>query len=336
MQIKRTTLKRLSRLGLAAAASSLLSAVGAGSVLAQDAAASYPNKSARIVVGFAPGGATDIVARSVAEKLTKAWGQTFVVENRPGGGSNIAAEVVARAEADGYTLLLGTIANATNMSIYKGLKYDTLRDFEPVSQLMSAPSVLVTSPSFPANSVKDVVAMAKAKPGTITYATSGAGGSPHFAGAMLELRGGVQMVHIPYKGAAPALTDVVSGTVNIGFKTALSALPSMQAGKLKPLAVAANSRLAQLPDVPTMAEAGFPDFEVSSWNGLLAPAGTPRAIIDKLHRELVKIIAVPDIRERFAAQAAEPVGSSPAEFRAYIEREIKRWGEVARAANISL
>jgi tripartite-type tricarboxylate transporter receptor subunit TctC len=272
----------------------------------------------------------------VAEKLTKAWGQTFVVENRPGGGSNIAAEVVARAEADGYTLLLGTIANATNMSIYKGLKYDTLRDFEPVSQLMSAPSVLVTSPSFPANSVKDVVAMAKAKPGTITYATSGAGGSPHFAGAMLELRGGVQMVHIPYKGAAPALTDVVSGTVNIGFKTALSALPSMQAGKLKPLAVAANSRLAQLPDVPTMAEAGFPDFEVSSWNGLLAPAGTPRAIIDKLHRELVKIIAMPDIRERFAAQAAEPVGSSPAEFRAYIEREIKRWGEVARAANISL
>jgi tripartite-type tricarboxylate transporter receptor subunit TctC len=201
---------------------------------------------------------------------------------------------------------------------------------------MSAPSVLVASPAFPVNTVREVVEMAKAKPGTITYASSGAGGSPHLAGAMLELRGGVQMVHVPYKGASPALNDVVSGVVNIGFKTALSALPSMQSGKLKPLAVASNQRLAQLPNVPTMAEAGFPDFEVSSWNGLLAPAGTPNAIIEKLHRELVKIVAMPDIRERFAAQAAEPVGSSPAEFRAYIEREIKRWGEVAKAANISL
>jgi tripartite-type tricarboxylate transporter receptor subunit TctC len=290
----------------------------------------------KIVVGFAPGGATDIVARAVAEKLSKAFGQTFVVENRAGGGSNIGAEIVARADADGYTLLLGTIANATNMSIYKGLKYDTLRDFEPISQLMSAPSVLVASPSFPVSTVKELVAMAKAKPGTITYATSGAGGSPHLAGAMLELRGGVQMIHVPYKGAAPALTDVISGTVNIGFKTALSALPSMQSGKLKPLAVAANNRLSLLPDVPTMTEAGFPDFEVSSWNGLLAPARTPKPIIDKLHQELVRIVAMPDIRERFAAQAADPVGSSPAEFRAYIEREVKRWGEVTRAANISL
>ncbi len=336
LETRRNTLRRGARLGLLSAAASVAGTFGMLSAHAQDAAANYPSKSVRIVVGFAPGGATDIVARSIAEKLTQSLRQTFVVENRAGAGSNIGAEIVARADADGYTLLLGTIANATNMSIYKALKYDTLRDFAPISQLMSAPSVLVASPSFPANSVKEVVAAAKAKPGTITYASSGAGGSPHLAGAMLELRGGVQMVHVPYKGAAPALTDVVSGTVNVGFKTALSALPSMQAGKLKPLAVAATKRLPQLPNVPTMAEAGFPDFEVSSWNGLLAPAGTPPAIIEKLYRELVKIIALPDIRERFAAQAAEPVGSSPAEFRAYIEREIKRWGEVARAANISL
>ena len=336
MSKKRTTLVGLARLSLLPLALGTSGLASPSLALAQDAAASYPNRSAKIVVGFAPGGATDIVARAVAEKLSKAFGQTFVVENRAGGGSNIGAEIVARADPDGYTLLLGTIANATNMSIYKGLKYDTLRDFEPISQLMSAPSVLVASPSFPVSSVKELVAMAKAKPGTITYATSGAGGSPHLAGAMLELRGGVQMIHVPYKGAAPALTDVISGTVNIGFKTALSALPSMQSGKLKPLAVAANNRLSLLPDVPTMAEAGFPDFEVSSWNGLLAPARTPKPIIDKLHQELVKIVAMPDIRERFAAQAADPVGSSPAEFRAYIEREIKRWGEVTRAANISL
>jgi tripartite-type tricarboxylate transporter receptor subunit TctC len=336
MSNKRTSLARLTRMGLLPLALGASGLAGPSLALAQDAAASYPNRSVKIVVGFAPGGATDIVARAVAEKLSKAFGQTFVVENRAGGGSNIGAEIVARADADGYTLLLGTIANATNMSIYKGLKYDTLRDFEPISQLMSAPSVLVASPSFPVSTVKELVAMAKAKPGTITYATSGAGGSPHLAGAMLELRGGVQMIHVPYKGAAPALTDVISGTVNIGFKTALSALPSMQSGKLKPLAVAANNRLSLLPDVPTMTEAGFPDFEVSSWNGLLAPARTPKPIIDKLHQELVKIVAMPDIRERFAAQAADPVGSSPAEFRAYIEREVKRWGEVTRAANISL
>lgn len=303
---------------------------------AQEAASAYPSKPIRIVVGFAPGGATDIVARAVAQKLQDALGQSVVVENKPGGGSNIGAEIVARAEPDGYTLLLGTIANATNMSIYKNLKYDTLRDFLPISQLMSAPSVLVVSPNFPANDVKGLVELAKARPGTLTYASSGSGGSPHLAGAMLELRAGVQMVHVPYKGAAPALTDVVAGNVNLGFKTALSALPSMQTGKLKALAVAANKRLEQLPNVPTMAEAGFPDFEVSSWNGLLAPAKTPQAIIAKLHAELVKIVAMPDIRERFSAQAAEPVGSSPEQFRTYIEAEIKRWGEVSRAAGISL
>ncbi len=307
----------------------------AGGAPAEDPSA-FPNRSIRIVVGFAPGGATDIVARAVAQKLQDALKQTIVVDNRPGGGSNIAAEIVARAEADGHTLLMGTVANATNMSIYRNLKYDTLRDFAPVSLLMSAPSVLVVHPSFPANDVRRLVEMAKARPGTLTYASSGAGGSPHLAGAMLELRAGIKMIHVPYKGASPALTDLMSGNVSMGFQTALSAIPAMQSGKLKPLAVAATARLKMLPEVPTLAEAGYPDFEVSSWNGLLAPVRTPSAIIDRLHRELVTIVAMPDIRERFEAQAAVPVGNSPEQFRDYIAREIRRWSEVATRAGITL
>jgi len=308
----------------------------AATARAQDAAASYPARPIRIVVGFAPGGATDIVARTIAQKLQDAWGQPVTIENKPGAGSNLGAETVMRADADGYTLLLGTIANATNVSLYKNLKYDFVRDFAPITQIMAAPSVLVVSPSLPVDDLKGLIALAKAKPGTLTYASSGAGGSPHLAGEMLEQRAGIQMVHVPYKGAAPALADVISGQVNLGFKTALSAIPSMQAGKLKPIAVAANRRLAQIPSVPTMAEAGIPDFEVSSWNGLLAPARTPPAIVAKLHREVVRILALPDVRERFAAQAAEPVGSSPEEFRTYIRSEIDRWAVVSKKANVVL
>lgn len=303
---------------------------------AQDAAATYPARPIRILVGFAPGGATDIVARSIAQKLQDAWGQPVTIENKPGAGSNLAAEAVMRAEPDGYTLLLGTIANATNMSLYKNLKYDFVRDFIPITQIMAAPSVLVVSPALPVDDLKGLIALARAKPGTLTYASSGAGGSPHLAGEMLEQRAGIQMVHVPYKGAAPALADVIGGQVNLGFKTALSAIPSMQAGKLKPIAVAANRRLPQIPTVPTMAEAGIADFEVSSWNGLLAPARTPPAIVAKLHREVVRILALPDVRERFAAQAAEPVGSSPEEFRAYIRSEIDRWAVVSKKANVVL
>jgi tripartite-type tricarboxylate transporter receptor subunit TctC len=333
MNDRRRMLAAIGRAGVAAAAAGPLAAIP---VFAQDAAAGVPSKPIRIVVGFAPGGATDIVARAIAQKLQDAWGQPVTIDNKPGAGSNIAAEIVARADPDGHTLLLGTIANATNMSLYKNLKYDTLRDFAPITQLMAAPSVLVVSPMLPVDDLKGLVALAKAKPGTLTYASSGAGGSPHLAGVLLEQRAGVQMVHVPYKGAAPALSDVISGQVNLGFKTALSAIPSMQAGKLKPIAVAANKRLPQIPNVPTMAEAGLPDFEVSSWNGMLAPAKTPPAIIAKLHREIVKILEMPDIRERFTTQAAEPIGSTPDAFRAYIKAEIDRWGAVSKQANVQL
>jgi tripartite-type tricarboxylate transporter receptor subunit TctC len=303
---------------------------------AQDAAASYPARPIRLVVGFAPGGATDIIARALAQKMSEQWGQPVTVENRPGAGSNLGAEAVLRAEPDGYTLLVGTIANATNMSLYRNLKYDILRDFAPIAQVMAAPSVLVVSPSLPVDDLKGLIALARARPGELTYASSGAGGSPHLAGELFCQRADIRMVHVPYKGAAPALTDVISGQVNLGFKTALTAVPPIQAGRLKPIAVAAQRRMAQLPNLPTLAELGIPDLEVSSWNGLLAPARTPEAIVAKLAREVARIVALPDVRERLSTQAAEPIGSSPEEFRAYIRSEVDRWGKVAKAAKITL
>jgi len=296
----------------------------------------YPSRPVKLIVPFPPGGATDIVGRLVAQKLQEALGQPVVVENKAGAGSNIGSDMVAKAAPDGYTLLLGTIANATNMSIYKNMPYDTLRDFAPVTQTMSAPSVLVVTPSLPVSNLKELIALAKAQPGKLSFASSGAGGSPHLAGELLKLRAGIDIIHVPYKGAAPALVDVVSGVVSMGFKTALSAIPHMQSGKLKPIAVAANKRLAQIPNVPTMAEAGLADFEVSSWNGILAPAKTPPEIVAKLNRELVRILATQDVKDRFAAQAAEPIGSTPEQFRAYIKSEIDRWGQVVKASGAKI
>jgi len=301
----------------------------AGAAAAQG---SYPAKPVRLIVGYTPGGATDIVARLLAAKLQEALGQTVIVENKPGAGSNIASEFVAKSAPDGYTLLVGSIANATNMVVYKNLGYDTLRDFAPVTQLMSAPSVLAVHPSFPAKNLQELIAAAKRDPGKYAFASSGSGGSPHLAGEMLKLRAGIDLIHVPYKGAAPALSDLLGGQVQIAFQTALSAVPHLQSGQLRAVAVAANKRLAQLPGVPTMAEAGMPDFEVSSWNGLFAPAKTPPEIIARLHGAAVKALAAPDVREKLTAQGAEAVGSTPDEFRAYIGTEIDKWGKVVRAS----
>jgi len=295
-------------------------------------AQTFPAKPIRLVIPLPPGGATDFIGRALAQKVGAALGQTVVVENKPGAGSNIGSEQVARAAPDGYTLLMGTIANATNMSMYRNLNYDTLRDFVPVSQVMSAPSVLVVAPAAPFGDLATLIAAAKAKPGTLTFASSGAGGSPHLAGELFKLRAGIDLTHVPYKGAAPALTDVVSGVVPMGFMTALSAVPHMQSGRLKPIAVAAERRLAQIPGVPTMAELGLKEFEVSSWSGLFAPARTPPEIVAKLQREVARILALPDIREKFAAQGAEPVGSSPEQFRGYVRAEIDKWAQVVRAS----
>ena len=306
-----------------------LLALFAGAAAAQG---NYPAKPIRLIVGYTPGGATDIVARLLATKLQEALGQTVIVENKPGAGSNIASELVAKSAPDGYTLLVGSIANATNMVVYKNLGYDTLRDFAPVTQLMSAPSVLAVHPSFPAKNLQELIALAKRDPGKYTFASSGSGGPPHLAGEMLKLRAGIDLIHVPYKGAAPALSDLLGGQVQMAFQTALSAVPHLQSGQLRAVAVAANKRLAQLPNVPTMAEAGLPDFEVSSWNGLFAPAKTPPEIVARLHAEAVKALTAPDLREKLNAQGAEAVGSTPEEFRAYIRAEIEKWGKVVRAS----
>lgn len=296
----------------------------------------YPSQPIRLIVSFAAGGPTDIFARLVASKLEKELGQPIIVENKPGGGSNIGSEFVAKAKPDGYTLLVGTVANATNMGIYKNLGYDTARDFAPITQIMSSPSVLVVNNNLPVRTLSELIAYAKARPGKLSYASSGAGGMQHHAGELLKLRAGIDVIHIPYKGAAPALTDVIGGTVDFGFKTASGVMPAILSGKVRAIAVAGNTRLTQLPDVPTMAEAGMPDLEADSWNGLFAPAGTPPAIIKRLADATITILKTPEIKERFAAISATPVGSSPEEFSKYVKAEIAKWGMVAKQANVQV
>ncbi len=302
----------------------------------QDPAATYPSRPIRIVVGFAPGGPTDQLAREIGQRLQEAWGQPVIVENKAGAGSRIAFEHVARAEPDGYTLLLGAVQTATNMAVYRSLNYDTLRDFAPVTQVTSAVLALAVSPQFKAGSVAELAALARARPGELTYATFGVASSSHFAAALLEQRAGIRLIHVPFNGAAPAQTAIAGAQVDMGFMSALSAMPLLQSGRLRAIAVTSGRRLPQLPEVPTMAEAGYPAFEVSSWQGLLAPAGTPPAIVAKLQREIARILALPEVRQRLAAVAAEPVGSTPAQFRAYIESEIARWSAVARRAGLAL
>ncbi len=297
-------------------------------MFAQDQESQYPIKPIRLIVGYAPGGATDIVARSIAAKMQETLGQTIIVENKAGAGSNIASEFVARSTPDGYTLLLGTVANATNMSAYKNLGYDTMRDFVHITQTMTAPSVLAIHPSLPARNLVEFISLAKQTPGRIAFSSSGNGGSPHLAGELLKMRAGLDLIHVPYKGAAPALNDLLSGQVQMSFQTALSAIPHLKGGKLQVLGVASKKRMNSMPNVPTMAEAGLPDFEVSSWNGLFAPAKTPAPIVAALYHATIKALNSQDIRDKMDAQGAEPVGSSPEEFRLFIKNEIDKWEQV--------
>ena len=313
--------------------------VAAASVVpaAHAATSSYPDRPIRFIVPLAPGGAVDIAARAVAQELSVSLRQQVVVDNRAGGGGNIGAELAAKAPPDGYTMVMGSSSNfGVNPTLYKNLPYDAVRDFAPVTLVSFAPNALYVHPSVPAQNVKELVALAKSRPGTLNFASSGQGGSGHLAGELFKMVTGVNIVHVPYKGTGQALADTVGGQVQMQFGSVIAVLPHVKAGKLRALAVTVPRRVAVLPQVPTMPESGYPAVETTVWNGVLVPAKTPKPIVDRLNAEIVAILKKPETRERFAAQGAEAVGSTSAEFAAHIRREIDKWGKVVRAAGLTV
>ena len=296
----------------------------------------YPNKPVKVVVPYPPGGATDIVARIVFQQVSEATGQHFVIENRAGAGGNIGAEAVARAPADGYTLLIATTAHAINMSMFKGLSYDVIRDFTPVTQLTQGPLVLVATPGFPANNVRELIALAKAKPDTLNFASSGNGQSTHLSAELFNLMAGIKMSHVPYKGSSPALTDVMAGQVPLMFDTMLTAMPFVKGGKLKALAVTSPQRSPAAPDVPTIAESGLPGYEVFAWNGLLAPVGTPKAVIAQLSEEVKKAMQLPQVKEKFSAQGFAASWNTPEQFGGFLRGEVDKWAKTVKTSGATL
>jgi tripartite-type tricarboxylate transporter receptor subunit TctC len=315
----------------------LLTAVGAALCFAAPALAqaqasgsAYPNKPVRLVVPYPPGGPTDIVARLVAQKLSDAMGQQFVIDNRPGAGGNPGAELVARSPADGYTLVVATTAHAINPSLFKNLGYSLSKDFAPVSQLTSGPLVIVANPQLPAKTVAELIALAKARPGELNFASSGNGQSTHLSAELFAAMAGVKMNHIPYKGSAPALTDTMGGQTQLMFDTMLSAMPHVKAGKLKALAVTSAMRSPVAPDLPTVAESGLPGYEAIAWNGLLAPAGTPPEVVARLNAELKKVLAAPDVKDKFEAQGFAAAWNAPEDFGRFMAAEVDKWAKVVK------
>jgi tripartite-type tricarboxylate transporter receptor subunit TctC len=296
-------------------------------------AAEYPVKPIRIVVGFAPGGGTDTTTRAIAPKLSATLGQQIVVDNRPGAAGNIGTDVVAKAPPDGYTLLMGTIAAlAINPSLYDKLPFDPVRDFAPISRGVDSTNVLVVHPSLPVKTVKELIALAKARPGQLNYGSSGVGGAGHLAGELFNLMVGTKLVHVPYKGGAPAMIDLIAGHVHMVFATAATANPQIKAGKIRPLAVTTTKRAVSLPEVPTIEEAGIKGYEANNWYGLLAPARTPRPIIDRLNKEFITALRLPDVKEFLLAQGLDPAPSTPEEFGEYIKSEIAKWARVVKVS----
>ena len=296
----------------------------------------YPTKPAKVIVPYPPGGPTDIVARVVSQKLSDQMGQQFIVENRPGAGGNIGAEAVAKSPADGYTLLVATTAHAINPSLFKSLGYNLTKDFAPVSQLTSGPLVIVANPSLPAKSVQELIALAKAKPGTLNYASSGNGQSTHLSAELFATMAGIKMNHIPYKGSAPALTDVMGGQASLMFDTMLSAMPQVKNGKLKAIAVTSAARSPAAPDVPTVAESGLPGYEAIAWNGLLVPAATPADVVAKLNAELKKALDAPDVKDRFSAQGFGAAWNTREAFAKFIQSELDKWAKVVKLSGATL
>ena len=298
----------------------------------------YPSKPVKIIVPYAPGGPNDIVARLLASKLGEIEKQSFIVENKPGGGSNIGADFVAKAPADGYTFLIAATSHAINMTLFpkEQLKYDLLKDLAPVSMIMTGPLVLVTRPDFPANNLKELVAAAKAKPGELSFASSGNGSSTHLGGEMLNNAAGIKTIHVPYKGSGPGLTDVMGGQTTYMLDTMISATPFVTSGKLKALAVTGKKRSPVLPNVPTVAEQGYPTFEAVAFIGMMAPAATPKPIIDKVNADMQKILAMPEIKDKLAAQGFSAEWMKPADFGSYLAKEVPKWGAIVKSANVKI
>jgi len=306
---------------------------GALPVCAQE----YPRKPIRLIVPFAPGGGNDTVARAISQSAGASLGQPVVVDNRAGAGGMLGAELAARSPPDGYTLFLGGVgSHAINPNLHAKLPYDPVKDFAPITLIASAPSVLVVNPSLPARTLAEFTALAKASPGRINYASNGNGSSAQLAAVLYESMAGVQMVHVPYKGLAPALVDLLAGEVQAMFSSVVAIVPNIKAGRLRALAVTGKRRAALLPEVPTLDESGVPGYEAGSWYGILAPAGTPQAVVAKLHEAIVRALAKPEVRERLVSEGAEVIGSTPEAFAAHITAELARMGKLIRDAGIRM
>jgi tripartite-type tricarboxylate transporter receptor subunit TctC len=301
---------------------------------AQAAGQGYPAKPVKLMVGVPPGGPTDTVARAIAPDLSEALGQPVVIENRAGASAMIASEIVAKAPPDGYTLAFIYITHTTNPTLMAKMPYDTLRDFAPVSMVGWQSMVLLAHPSFAANTVPELISLAKAQPGKLDYAASDAGSAPHLAGELFKMMSGTDITPVHYKGTAPALTDLLAGHIPLMFVSNVSALPHVKAGKVKALAVTGRTRAAVAPDIPTVAESGLAGYEVYGWYGIAAPARTPRPVIDRLHAEVAKIARDPKMKARLAGQGLELVGNSPEEFDAFIRAEVSTWAEVLKRAGL--
>jgi tripartite-type tricarboxylate transporter receptor subunit TctC len=294
---------------------------------------SYPARPIRFIVPNAAGGTTDLVARTVAQKVSESIGQQLIVDNRPGSGGIVATEMVAKSTPDGYTLLMATIGNiAISPHLYAKLGYDAVRDFSPVTQLASAAYMLIAHPGVPARSVKELVAAAKSRPGELNYASAGSGTGSHLAAELFKSVAQVNIVHVPYKGGTPGLLDVIAGNVQIMFNGIPSSMPHLKAGRVKAFAVTTAARSPAAPELPTIAESGYPGAESTSWTGVLAPARTPASIVARLHGEFAKVLQQPDVRARLSADGAVPVGSTPREFAEYIKSELTKWGKVVKAS----
>jgi len=311
----------------------LLTAVA---VLASTAcpAQKYPDRPVRVLVPFPAAGGTDILARLFLQKVSERLGANFVIDNRAGAGGTIGTEIVAKAPPDGYTILVCSSSHTINPSVYKKLGYDPIRDFAPVTMIASGPGLLVVHPSVPARNVKELIALAKAKPGQLIYASAGNGTPPHLAAELFKSMAGIDMVHIPYKGNVPAFVDLISGAVQVSFPTITSGLPQVRAGKLRGLGVTSKERSSVMTEVPTIAESGLPGYESTTWYGMLAPAGTPATVVRTLHDQMVAVLKLEDIREKLLVQGLEPVGNSPAEFSSVIASELTKWRKVVAAAGM--